>query len=158
VHQWIRAARMVSFSGRVRSPNKGSLPCYCETLQERCSCSYAPRRWTSHSKGFHIYRSPQRQTENLTSQMRLWVSYDVPPLSAGEFWNEVFRGGRFEGSGIGNRGGGLPGIEGCMVVIPPLVVVVDDDRRLKLEAFLLIVNSEWFPLSMPGYACCMPRL
>jgi hypothetical protein len=31
--------------------------------------------------------------------------YEVPPLSAGEFWNDVFSGGNEDGSGIGKREG-----------------------------------------------------
>ena len=31
--------------------------------------------------------------------------YEVPPLSAGEIWNEVLSGGNEEGSGMGKRGG-----------------------------------------------------
>ena len=48
----------------------------------------------------------------------------------------MFSRGRPECSGIGKRGGGLAVNEEC--VIPPLVVVVDEDRRLILDAFLLI--------------------
>jgi hypothetical protein len=73
--------------------------------------------------------------------------YEVPPLSAGEFWNEVLSCGREDGSGMGKRGG-RPDTVACALCIPPLVLV-DEDRRLRLEALRLIGNSEWPPFSCP---------
>ncbi len=71
--------------------------------------------------------------------------YELPIRSLGDsvisLPSCVLSGGNDPSSGIGNRGGGLP-IDASVVLDPILPPVADRDRRLVLDAFRLIVNSE----------------